>query len=75
MAAKGLLTQRVGGYSEKTEQKRELDKDLHIEMSRVNMILQTCCEDVQMIDMIERSKVKLDVEGPGGTNFAEKTGL
>ena len=28
----GLLTQRINGYGEKTEQKRELDKDLHVEV-------------------------------------------
>lgn len=66
MIAEGLLTQRVGGYSEKTEQKRELDEDLHIDVSRVRMVLQTCCENVQMLSMAGRLKVKLDVEELGG---------
>ena len=41
-----LLTQRVAGYGEKTEQKRERSRDLHVE---VGMGLQTCCEDGQAV--------------------------
>ena len=53
-----LLTQRVAGYGEKTEQKRELSRDLHVE---VGMGLQTCCEEVQVVvGKAERLNVKLD---------------
>ena len=68
--------QRIYSHRQKAEHQGSFDKELHIEASRVRMVLQACCDDVQVVYMAERLNIKLDIGGPKeGGNLSRKTAL